>query len=225
MTFDCKNTNLKKGSKGDTVKQLQKILQTKKLYNGKIDGDYGTLTEEAVKKLQKQQGNTPDGHFGPKTCNKLQNNTTPTTKHGPITTRIEKATQTKITDYKTLYTAFKKTKYQYYNNDIYTLEQELTRLEKGKGLNCVDHAQLYMKAYKEEKYPHPIRIVRGVVTCNSGKAFGHVWCQIQVDGKWVNVDPSANAAHGYGIGKLICSRGYKITNINPAWAVSDDGKT
>lgn len=235
MALQCEKTNLKRGSKGDTVKELQTLLQKKGLYNRQIDGDYGTYTEQAVKKLQKQQGNTPDGWFGPKTCKKLQstsNNTTSTTtttkttvNKGKIITRLEKATKTIINDYKTLYTAFKKVKYSYYNNDIYTLEQELQRVEKGQGLNCTDQAQLYMNAYKEAGFTNPIRIVRGVVTCQSGKAYGHVWCQIDINSKWTNVDPSAISAHGYELGKLICTKGYYITNINPAWAVSDDGKT
>ncbi|RAP51124.1 MAG: hypothetical protein BZ138_05960 [Methanosphaera sp. rholeuAM270] len=224
-TFDCKNINLKKGSKDtENVKKLQKILTEKGYYTGKIDGDFGKYTENAVKTLQKNQGNDPDGWFGPKTCAKLESNNTtapPTTIIG----RLEKASKTSIKTYKSLYNAFKKFKYDYYANDIYNTAEELKRVEQGKGLNCTDHAQLYMQAYKEAKYTDPIRIVRGVVTCSNGKAYGHVWCQVYVDGAWLDVDPSAAAAHGYGIGTLICTRNKYITNINPGWAVSDDGIT
>ena len=52
---------LKKGSKGDEVKVLQKAL------NVTVDGDFGPKTEEAVKAFQKSKGLTPDGIVGPKT--------------------------------------------------------------------------------------------------------------------------------------------------------------
>ena len=70
-----------------------------------------------------------------------------------------------------------------------------------------------------------IRIVRGTVNCNNGNGFGHVWLQLYLNGEWVNYDLSAAAAHDYKVGTLICTRGHKVTNINPGWAVSDDGRT
>lgn len=77
MTLNCDKINLKKGSKGEEVNELQTILKQKKYYTGKIDGEYGELTADAVKKLQKELGGlTQDGIFGPITCKKL--NTTPT---------------------------------------------------------------------------------------------------------------------------------------------------
>lgn len=88
MTLNCKKINLKKGSKGKQVKELQQILQEKKLYTGKIDSKYGELTEEAVKKLQKQLGGLKqDGVFGSATCTKLQgsNNASTTSKTSTIT--------------------------------------------------------------------------------------------------------------------------------------------
>lgn len=58
-------TILKKGSKGDEVKTLQKSLYLVE------DGIFGPLTEEAVKEFQKEHGLTPDGVVGAKTWNKL----------------------------------------------------------------------------------------------------------------------------------------------------------
>jgi len=52
---------IKKGSKGDDVKQLQEILGLK------VDGDFGPITHEAVKKYQFNTGLIPDGIVGPKT--------------------------------------------------------------------------------------------------------------------------------------------------------------
>ena len=54
-------TLLKKGSKGEEVKRLQKAL------NLFPDGIFGSLTEEAVKAFQKSHGLKPDGIVGEKT--------------------------------------------------------------------------------------------------------------------------------------------------------------
>jgi peptidoglycan hydrolase-like protein with peptidoglycan-binding domain len=233
MTLDCKKVNLKKGSKGNDVKELQKILKEKGFYTGKIDGDFGKLTEDAVKKLQKKQGNTVDGWFGKKTCEKLNaGSTTKTTtakSKTPVSDVIEKVGGIKITGHRSLLNNFAKVKYKLYYNDVYSQKEALNRILNKLPLNCVDSAQLYYDAYKEQMatkgWTDEIAIVRGTVTCQSGNTFGHVWCRVKENGQWINVDPSAMAAHGYGYGKLICNKFYKITNVNPQWAVSDDGKT
>lgn len=54
-------TTIKKGSKGEDVKTLQKKL------NLQVDGIFGPLTEEAVKAFQKEKGLSVDGIVGPKT--------------------------------------------------------------------------------------------------------------------------------------------------------------
>lgn len=56
---------LKLGSKGDEVEDLQAYLKIK------VDGDFGSKTEEAVKKFQRENGLTPDGVVGSKTWNKM----------------------------------------------------------------------------------------------------------------------------------------------------------
>ena len=55
----------KKGSKGEIVKKIQKVLN---LYP---DGIFGILTEEAVKEFQKTHGLTADGIVGAATLAKL----------------------------------------------------------------------------------------------------------------------------------------------------------
>ena len=73
MTFDCNKIQLKQGSKGGDVKELQAILTSMKLYDGKIDGDYGEVTADAVQKLQARLGGLlVDGVFGKQTCTKLR---------------------------------------------------------------------------------------------------------------------------------------------------------
>lgn len=57
---------LKKGSRGEAVKTLQKAL------NLLPDGIFGPLTEEAVKEYQKANGLDVDGIVGPNTWAKLQ---------------------------------------------------------------------------------------------------------------------------------------------------------
>jgi putative chitinase len=56
---------LKLGSKGDDVKKLQEKLKLNP------DGDFGSLTEQAVKKWQTENGLTSDGIVGDKTWEKL----------------------------------------------------------------------------------------------------------------------------------------------------------
>ena len=58
-------TTLKKGSRGAEVKTLQQKL------NLVADGIFGSLTEEAVKEFQKNNGLTVDGIVGQKTWEKL----------------------------------------------------------------------------------------------------------------------------------------------------------
>lgn len=60
--------NLKKGKKGNDVKQLQRDLQAVGYYlGGKIDGKFGKYTDIAVRAFQKANKLTVDGIVGPKT--------------------------------------------------------------------------------------------------------------------------------------------------------------
>lgn len=61
---------IKKGSKGKSVKQLQKFLNWYGGYKLQKDGSCGPLTVKAIKLFQKKNGLTPDGSFGPKTYKK-----------------------------------------------------------------------------------------------------------------------------------------------------------
>ncbi len=57
-------------NRGYTVartKQIQTYLKNLKMYTGKIDGDYGNMTFNAVKTYQKKAGLYVDGLWGPKT--------------------------------------------------------------------------------------------------------------------------------------------------------------
>ena len=62
---------LSKGDKGETVKQLQELLN-KFGYKLVVDGDFGNLTENAVKDFQSKNGLTVDGLAGQQTLSELK---------------------------------------------------------------------------------------------------------------------------------------------------------
>lgn len=65
------NMNLKRGDKGDEVKQLQKLLNELNNAGLDLDGKYGPLTEQAVKDFQTKYNIRIDGIVGPETSGKL----------------------------------------------------------------------------------------------------------------------------------------------------------
>lgn len=70
--IECTNINLKLGSTGKQVMQLQESLTKQGWYTGKIDGDFGNMTLTSVKNFQRKYGLLVDGIVGPVTCNKLK---------------------------------------------------------------------------------------------------------------------------------------------------------
>ena len=68
--MDCKTVNIKNGSKGDSVKELQKYLKYLGYYTYEVDGVCGAKTVEAIKSLQKSCNVKVDGIFGSVTCGK-----------------------------------------------------------------------------------------------------------------------------------------------------------
>lgn len=65
---------LKSGMSGDAVRKLQQQLKDLGYYNGKVDGDFGAGTKEAVKKFQKNNKLSADGVAGQKTLDVLYSN-------------------------------------------------------------------------------------------------------------------------------------------------------
>ena len=67
LAYENTQTLSSLGSRGQEVRQIQKKLQALGFYSGSIDGIYGTSTQKAVRKFQKNCGITADGIAGPKT--------------------------------------------------------------------------------------------------------------------------------------------------------------
>ena len=63
---------LKKGSKGENVKTLQRNLNEVMDTDIKVDGSFGTITETTVKAFQKKYGLVVDGIYGPKSAAKMR---------------------------------------------------------------------------------------------------------------------------------------------------------
>lgn len=62
---------LEQGESGSEVAELQRRLKNLNYYNGAIDGDFGSLTADAVMRFQRAQGLTPDGVVGPATLSAI----------------------------------------------------------------------------------------------------------------------------------------------------------
>ena len=58
------NVNIKYGSTGSAVQQLQDFLQDQGFYKGNIDSKFGLGTMRAVMAFQKANGLSVDGYFG-----------------------------------------------------------------------------------------------------------------------------------------------------------------
>ncbi len=58
---------LRLGSQGEDVAALQRALKALGFYTATVDGDFGPITEAAVKAFQRQAGITVDGIVGPET--------------------------------------------------------------------------------------------------------------------------------------------------------------
>ena len=74
ITFpdDILQPTLRKGDRGDVVKQWQSFLNANRYPCGVIDGIFGSNTEKAVKQYQSAHGLVPDGIIGPKTWASLK---------------------------------------------------------------------------------------------------------------------------------------------------------
>jgi hypothetical protein len=109
--------------------------------------------------------------------------------------------------------------YSHYYNDVYTLDQEITRLINRQGLNCTDSMQLCHALAQEMGYQ--ARYIH--VMCKEG---GHIRGQIKGHEfkEWTRIDPAAAlSVNGKAnIGTVWCD--YPNAHIeNAVWINIDDG--
>lgn len=91
---------LKKGMTGADVVELQTLLTQLNYLNDKIDGDFGTKTEEAVKKFQKAEQLEVDGEYGEKSHKALMEaigDDEPDVEEEESSTPVKPETETPIT--------------------------------------------------------------------------------------------------------------------------------
>lgn len=98
--MQCRNISIRLNSTGEDVKKLQAYLRACKYYTRNIDGVFGSYMVESIKLLQKNQGNTPDGVFGPKTCKKTDLNKQVQNNHSPPQNKKTKETSELLIKYK-----------------------------------------------------------------------------------------------------------------------------
>jgi peptidoglycan hydrolase-like protein with peptidoglycan-binding domain len=91
---------LQNGSTGTDVRRLQRLLVELKILSfDQIDGNFGSVTEAAVKDFQSGNGLTVDGIVGPQTWSKLPADPeTPTLSRGATGTAVS-ALQKGLKDY------------------------------------------------------------------------------------------------------------------------------
>jgi len=71
QTVTTTTPTMQKGSTGNNVLELQKKLRAMGLYLGTLDGQFGSVTDAAVKAYQRMNGLVVDGIAGPKTLTAL----------------------------------------------------------------------------------------------------------------------------------------------------------
>lgn len=109
--------------------------------------------------------------------------------------------------------------YELYFNDKKTQSQTLEALEKIglPGANCVDLSQIIRQILIDMGHKN-VNIWRGKFKCG-----GHVW--VTYGSENIVFDGAGMMKWGYPIGKYMCSGSPSELSKNPAWLLSDDGKT
>ena len=124
---------LKKGSKGEKVKQLQAFLTWYGIKTTK-DGEFGAKTEKSLKTFQKTEGLTADGIYGPKTCAKAKTYTKSAAEKKRASVIDSMCKWAKET------AASGKYGYKKYTSDKKTHECPICHPGSGNGWNCIGYA-------------------------------------------------------------------------------------
>lgn len=94
-------STVRKGDAGEQVKDLQSKLSSKGYYKYKVDGIFGSLTEQAVRKLQADHKISVDGIVGPDTIKALSQTVSSSVNNGTTSNSAEKptsSTTSQVTD-------------------------------------------------------------------------------------------------------------------------------
>jgi len=152
---------------------------------------------------------------------------TKTIRKTPLLMSIEKAVGGTFKTATELYNLVKNENYSGYRNDIYPQGEVIARLEKDLPLNCADFSQIgyaaLMELNKVYKKGYTVDYLR--VACKPSGA-GHIILRVK-GGEFRNsvyYDLAEAASAGKPLGQTMCINGFTITNTNPAWLKSDDGK-
>jgi len=89
---------LKRGSKGAAVRDLQRLLSAAGYPVGVIDGDFGGITDKAVRRFQHEVGLVVDGRVGPQTLTALKQFNHPIEVHRPEPDKSAMAAPAPATD-------------------------------------------------------------------------------------------------------------------------------
>ena len=142
----------------------------------------------------------------------------PTLASGSVKARLE-AGLGKFNTFTEFWQKIRGRGYDYYYNDVYTLDQEIDRIIHKKGLNCTDSMQLCHALAIEMGYE--VQYIH--VMCKQG---GHIRGQIRGHEfkNWTKIDPAAAISSSKaGIGHVWCD--YPNAHIeNAAWLNIDDGR-
>ena len=124
-SFDPEGT-LRRKNKGDAVREIQQLLADQGYLKQKaVDGSYGSGTETAIKKFQKDQGFTPDGVAWPQTIEALRH------EFGPWETVTELSRFSDGEDVRVC------EKCGFEEHVVTKAEPSLRRGDKGKDVRCV----------------------------------------------------------------------------------------
>lgn len=134
--------------------------------------------------------------------------------------RLEKALGRTFINAEEMAEAFKAhPDYQYYYNDQKTAAETLEALARlgYPGVNCVDISQVVRIVLMDMKYPN-VHIWRGKFGCG-----GHIWVTFGADNRVF--DAAGMMKWKKNIGQYMCSGTPTELSKDPAWLLTDDGKT
>ena len=114
------SVTLQKNSKSNEVLKLQQKLAALGYYTGQQTGNFGSLTEEAVKAYQKAKGLTADGIAGKKTLAAINADVAGGTVSSTTSSSPSKSNQTKMAN-DVIYSNFYNWRRNYKNGDICTV--------------------------------------------------------------------------------------------------------